>query len=213
MRFPPRPPARAIIGTHRHSLRAGGTMHVDARNETSLTDLLALARAGDGAAYQRVFASAYEELQRLARQTRRGLAGATLDTTGLVHECYLRLIRNQSRAQSGEHFLAIAAQAMRHLLIEMARARLSGKRGGGAERVDIDEAGAAETRDAEELLAIDDLLRKLEHAHPQQAEIVACRFFGGLGDEETAAALSLSVRTVQREWARARDWLAQQAGP
>jgi len=188
-------------------------MHVDAREDTSLTDLLALARAGDGGAYNRVFASAYAELQRLARQARRGLGGATLDTTGLVHECYLRLIRNESRAQSGEHFLAIAAQAMRHLLIEMARARLTGKRGGGAERVDIDETDAAETRDAEELIAIDDLLRKLEVAHPQQAEVVACRFFGGLDDEETAAALSLSVRTVQREWSRARDWLAQQAGP
>ena len=188
-------------------------MHVDARDDTSLTELLALARAGDGDAYNRVFASAYAQLQRLARQTRRGLAGATLDTTGLVHECYLRLIRNDSRAQDGEHFLAIAAQAMRHLLIEMARARLTGKRGGGAERVDIDETDAAETRDAEELIAIDDLLRKLEVAHPQQAEVVACRFFGGLDDEETAAALSLSVRTVQREWSRARDWLAQQACP
>ena len=187
-------------------------MHVDAREDTSLTDLLALARAGDGGAYNRVFASAYAELQRLARQARRGLGGATLDTTGLVHECYLRLIRSRSRAVSAEHFLAIAAQAMRHLLIEMARARLSAKRGGGAECVDIDDSDAAETRDAEQLLAIDDLLRRLEREHPRRAEIVACRFFGGLGEQETAAALSLSVRSVQREWALARDWLAEQAG-
>ena len=185
---------------------------VDAPDATSLTDLLALARAGDRAAYDRVFASAYAELQRLARQTRRGLAGATLDTTGLVHECYLRLIRSRSRAVSAEHFLAIAAQAMRHLLIEMARARLSAKRGGGAECVDIDDSDAAETRDAEQLFAIDDLLRRLEREHPRRAEIVACRFFGGLGEQETAAALSLSVRSVQREWALARDWLAEQAG-
>jgi RNA polymerase sigma factor (TIGR02999 family) len=184
---------------------------MDARGETSLTDLLALARGGDRAAYNRVFASAYEELQRLARQTRRGLGGATLNTTGLVHECYLRLVKHQPHAASGEHFLAIAAQAMRHLLIEMARARMTGKRGGDIEKVDIDETDAAETRDAEQLLLIDDLLRRLEREQPQQAAIVACRFFAGLSDEETAAALSLSPRTVQREWARARDWLAEQA--
>jgi RNA polymerase sigma factor (TIGR02999 family) len=176
-------------------------------------DALALARAGDRVEWDRVFSRAYAELQVLARRTRRRLGGnATLDTTGLVHECYLRLSRQCPGVSDGDHLLAIAAQAMRHLLIEMARARLTGKRGGGAERIDIDETDAAETRDAEQLLLIDDLLRKLEREHPQQAEVVACRFFAGLGEEETAAALSLSVRTVQREWARARDWLAQEAG-
>jgi len=184
---------------------------VDANNTPSLTELLALARSGDRDAYNRVFASAYSELQNLARLTRRRLGGgATLNTTGLVHECYLRLIKGRPDAASADHFLAIAAQAMRHLLIEMARARVAQKRGGAAERVDVDEIDVAQTRDAEELLAIDELLRSLEREHPQQAAVVECRFFAGLSDAETAAALSMSPRTVQREWAKARDWLAEQ---
>jgi hypothetical protein len=109
--------------------------------------------------------------------------------------------------------LAIAAQAMRHLLIEMARARVASKRGGGAEHVDLDEFEIAQTHDAEELLEIDDLLRRLEADQPQQAAVVACRFFAGLSEEETATALALSTRTVQREWARAREWLAAQDAP
>jgi len=184
---------------------------VDANNTLSLTELLALARDGDREAYNRVFASAYAELQNLARLTRRRLGGgATLNTTGLVHECYLRLIKGRPDAASADHFLAIAAQAMRHLLIEMARARVAQKRGGDAERVDLDDIDVAQTRDAEQLLAIDELLRNLEREHPQQAAVVECRFFAGLSDEETAAALSMSPRTVQREWAKARDWLAEQ---
>jgi RNA polymerase sigma factor (TIGR02999 family) len=178
---------------------------------TPPTDSSALAHGGDRAAYDQVFASAYAELQGLARHTRRRLGGATLNTTGLVHECYLRLVKSQPEAASAGHFLAIAAQAMRHLLIEMARARVAQKRGGDAETVSLDEIDIAETRDAEELLAIDDLLRRLEQQQPQQAAVVACRFFAGLNDEETAVALALSPRTVQREWARARDWLAEQS--
>lgn len=178
-----------------------------------LADALALARTGDRAAWDRVFARAYDELQVLARRARRSLGGATLDTTGLVHECYLRLIRSCPGVNDGDHLLAIAAQAMRHLLIEMARARVASKRGGGAEHVDLDEFEIAQTHDAEELLAIDDLLRRLEAKQPQQAAVVACRFFAGLSEEETATALALSTRTVQREWARAREWLAAQDAP
>jgi RNA polymerase sigma factor (TIGR02999 family) len=176
----------------------------------TLNELLDRARAGDRLAYDQAFASIYAELQSVARRTRRQLGGATLNTTGLVHECYLRLQKNQSQALSASHFLGMAAQAMRHMLIEMARARLTEKRGGAIEKITIDEIEVEETRDAEELLTIDNLLRQLEREQPQQAAIVACRFFGGLSDEETAAALSLSPRTVQREWARARDWLAAQ---
>ena len=175
------------------------------------TDLLARARDGDRAAWDQVFASAYGELQVLAHRARGRLGGATLNTTGLVHECYLRLIKSQPEATNSGHFLAIAAQAMRHLLIEMARARITRKRGGTAEMLNLDEVDIAETRDAEELLAINDLLCVLEQQQPQQAAVVACRFFAGLSDEETATALAMSPRTVQREWARARDWLAGQS--
>jgi RNA polymerase sigma factor (TIGR02999 family) len=172
--------------------------------------LLERARQGDRAAYDQVFANAYRELQGIARTARRRLAGATLNTTALVHECYLRLLKAHPDASTAAHFLAIAAQAMRHLLIERARARLTTKRGAGAEALSIDEHDVAEVADAEELLQIDDLLRKLADREPQQASVIECRFFGGLSDEETAVALGLSPRTVQREWARAREWLAAQ---
>jgi RNA polymerase sigma factor (TIGR02999 family) len=141
---------------------------------------------------------------------RRRLNGATLNTTGLVHECYLRLLKHPPAANDAAHFLGIAAQAMRHLLIELARARLTHKRGADAPTVDVDDIDAIEERDARELIEIDDLLRKLDALQPQQAKVVECRFFGGLSDAETAQALGLSIRTVQREWTRAREWMAAQ---
>ncbi len=183
---------------------------VESHQANALNELLARARDGDRQAYDQAFASIYAELQNVARRTRRQLGGATLNTTGLVHECYLRLYKSQHEAVNASHFLGIASQAMRHLLIEMARARVTQKRGGESETIAIDDVDIEETRDAEELLMIDRLLCQLDREQPQQAAVVACRFFGGLSDEETAAALSLSPRTVQREWARARDWLAQQ---
>ena len=176
-----------------------------------MDQLLARARDGDRAAYDQVFADAYRELTAIARQARRRLSGATLNTTGLVHECYLRLLKAHPDARTAAHFLAIAAQAMRHLLIERARARVSGRRGADAIRIDLDDADPAELKDAQELLEIDDLLRKLAAAEPEQAAVIECRFFGGLSDQETAAALGLSPRSVQRQWARAREWLAAQA--
>ncbi len=173
--------------------------------------LLASARNGDRAAYGRVFESAYQELQTLARLARKRAHGASLDTTGLVHECYLRLIKAPANAANAQHFLAVAACAMRHLLIEHARARVMVKRGGiDAERTDFDEDELVAQSDARELLEMDDLLRKLALREPQQAAIVECRFFGGLSEQDTAYALDISVRSVQREWMRARQWLLAQ---
>jgi RNA polymerase sigma factor (TIGR02999 family) len=177
---------------------------------TRMDELLARSRQGDRAAYDRVFAESYRELTALARQARRRLSGATLNTTGLVHECYMRLLKANPEATNAAHFLAIAAQAMRHLLIERARARVTTKRGADAVHVDIEDTEQAEIKDAEQLLEVDDLLRKLAATEPQQEAVIECRFFGGLSDQETAAALGISVRTVQREWARAREWLAAQ---
>jgi RNA polymerase sigma factor (TIGR02999 family) len=179
-------------------------------DEAVLRGLLQQAQNGDREAYDRVFARAYEELRGLARVARRRLSGATIDTTGLVHECYLRLLRSRKGAGSAEHFLAIAARAMRHLLIEFARARLTQKRGGDMTPVSADADEVAEQRDARELIEIDDLLRRLAAVEPQQAAVVECRFFGGLSDAETARALGVSTRTVHREWTRARAWLAGQ---
>ena len=178
----------------------------------SLDEWVSRARDGDRAAFDRVFAETYRELNAIAHQARRRLSGATLDTTGLVHECYLRLLKANPDAKTASHFLAIATQAMRHLLIERARARVAGKRGAGAVQVELDDTELAEVKDAQELLEIDDLLRKLALHEPEQAAVVECRFFGGLSDVDTASALGLSPRTVQRQWARAREWLAAHGG-
>jgi RNA polymerase sigma factor (TIGR02999 family) len=177
---------------------------------STFEEWLALAGSGDRAAYDRVFAETYRELQQLAHHARRRLHGATLDTTALVHECYLRLLKRPPDAANAAHFLGIAARAMRHLLIERARARLAAKRGADARVTGADADDVAELRDARELIEIDDLLRTLERRKPQQATIVECRFFGGLSEQDTAKTLGISVRTVQREWMLARQWLAGQ---
>lgn len=190
-------------------MRTGQGMSPD-QGTAGLEAWVEAARGGDRDAYDQVFAAAYRELQQLASAARRRLHGATLDTTGLVHECYLRLLRSPPDAQSAAHFLAIAARAMRHLLIERARARVAVKRGADAERVTLGDEHTGELRDAQELVEIDDLLRRLASIEPQQAAIVECRFFGGLTEPDTALALGISVRTAQREWMRAREWLAAQ---
>jgi RNA polymerase sigma factor (TIGR02999 family) len=143
---------------------------VEPHQANAFNELLARARDGDRLAYDQAFASIYAELQNVARRTRRQLGGATLNTTGLVHECYLRLHKSQPEAVNASHFLGIASQAMRHLLIEMARARVTRKRGGEAETIAIDDVDIEETRDAEELLTIDRLLCQLDREQPQQAE-------------------------------------------
>jgi RNA polymerase sigma factor (TIGR02999 family) len=168
------------------------------------------AREGDRAAYDHVFTETYHALNDIAHRARQRLGGATLDTTGLVHECYLRLMKAHPEATTAAHFLGIAARAMRHLLIERARARVTEKRGAGSQVVEIDDVDPADLKDARDLLELDDLLRKLAEREPEQAAVVECRFFGGLSDTESARTLGLSVRTVQRHWTREREWLGRQ---
>jgi RNA polymerase sigma factor (TIGR02999 family) len=166
---------------------------------------------GDRAAYDAVFSLAYRDLVTLARQVRSKMAGTPLNTTGIVHECYLRLLGSPARAADQQHFLAIAATAMRHLLIEQARAVGSAKRGGGATPVTLSAIEEAIASNADELIDIDRLLKRLAAHSPQQVAIVECRYFAGLSDPETAAALDLPLRTVQREWSRVREWMLAQA--
>jgi RNA polymerase sigma factor (TIGR02999 family) len=175
-----------------------------------LSDAVARAGAGDRGAYDQVFASTYAELKRLARGARMAVHGSTMNTTGIVHECYLRLMRSVPDAESAAHFLAIAARAMRFLIIEQARHKVTARRGGARAHESADETTLAADANAEELLEIDDLLRQLAEREPRQAEVVECRFFGGLSEEETAAALGASLRSVQRDWAAARAWMAAQ---
>ena len=151
-------------------------------------------------------ALAYHELRAIAhrRLAARGPAG-TLSTTALVNEAYLRLV-DQTRTASYDrsHFLAVASLAMRHVLVDRARERVALKRGGVRRRVTLDDAHLAADAEPDLLLALDDALRQLADFEPRLARVVDCRFFGGLTEPETAEALGITVRTVQRDWVKAR---------
>jgi RNA polymerase sigma factor (TIGR02999 family) len=157
----------------------------------------------------------YAELRRLAAHYLRGeRPGQTLQPTALVHEAYLRLLKDRpDRWQNRSHFCAIAAHAMRQILIERARARDAEKRGGGRARVTLDESLAAGGDRSIDILALDEALERLAALDPEQARIVELRFFGGLTVEETADALGSSPATVKRHWAVARAWLARELNP
>ena len=151
-------------------------------------------------------ALAYHELRAIAHQrlAARGPAG-TLSTTALVNEAYLRLA-DQSRTGSYDraHFLAVASLAMRHVLVDRARERVALKRGGVRQRVTLDDVHIAVDEEPDVLLALDDALHRLAAFEPRLAQVVECRFFGGLTEPETAEALAITVRTVQRDWVKAR---------
>jgi RNA polymerase sigma factor (TIGR02999 family) len=154
----------------------------------------------------------YQELRRLAAgYLRRERPGQTLQPTALVHEAYLRLMKDRpDRWKNRAHFCAIAAHSMRQILIERARARGALKRGGAQPRVTLDEALVAGGTQSFDILALDDALERLGALDPEQARLVELRFFGGLTVEETAEAMSISPATVKRHWAIARAWLARE---
>ena len=151
----------------------------------------------------------YKELRRLAAgYLRREKPGQTLQPTALVHEAYMRLMKDRpDRWQNRAHFCAIAAHSMRQILIERARARGALKRGGADRRVTLDEALVAGGEQSFDILALDAALEKLAALDAEQARLVELRFFGGLTVEETAEAMSISPATVKRHWAIARAWL------
>ena len=154
----------------------------------------------------------YQELRRLAASyLRREKPGQTLQPTALVHEAYLRLMKDRpERWQNRAHFCAIAAHSMRQILIERARARGALKRGGAQPRVTLDEALVAGGERSFDLLALDEALERLAQMDPEQARLVELRFFGGLTVEETADAMNISPATVKRHWTVARAWLARE---
>lgn len=163
----------------------------------------------------------YEELRSLARRQRRGWDGDfTLDTTALVHEAWIKLDRSRGGPiGSRDHLLGVAGRAMRHILCDYARDRRRLKRGGEARHLPLDVLegvdGLLQVSDAhlELMEALDEALSRLEEREPRQARVVECRFFGGLGIEETARVLELSPATVKRDWAMARAWLFREIGP
>lgn len=156
-----------------------------------------------------LFPVVYDELRRIAHHHLRNEAtGHTLTTTDLVHQAFLTL-SEQTRAHwsSRSHFMSVAAMAMRRILIDHARSRLSVKRGGDLERVPFDVASPSVAQPPELLLAVNDALDRLRVLDERQARVVECRFFGGMTEEETAEALGIAVRTMRRDWVKARSWL------
>ena len=171
-----------------------------------VTRLLRQVRDGDGAAIETVLAIVYDDLRALARrQLRREYQSRTLEPTALVHEAYLKMVRGAGvDAVDRAHFLALAAHAMRQVLVDHARRRTAAKREDAWKQVTLTDAGPESGLDAGELLALDDALERLD---PRQRQIVECRFFAGMADGEIATALGITDRTVRREWVKARAWL------
>jgi RNA polymerase sigma factor (TIGR02999 family) len=159
----------------------------------------------------------YEELRQIAHRHLRRRANnngdTTLATTALVNEVYLKLVdQTDGRWHDRAHFLALASVAMRHILIDGARARMAGKRGGAHVRVTLDDEALAYDRSPVALLEIDEALTALAATDARLARVVECRFFGGLSEEETAQALGVTTRTVQRDWVKARALLHRALG-
>lgn len=176
------------------------------------------AGAGDARAADVLLPVVYDELHRAARHHLRQSGPQTLDTVGLVHEAYLRLVdQTASSWRDRAHFCVIASKAMRHILIDHARRRSALKRGGGqpAVTLDDDRVGAADVETPEHLIALDDALTALAGHDARMAQVVECRYFGGMTAPETADALGLSLRTVERDWTGARAYLydALSGGP
>jgi RNA polymerase sigma factor (TIGR02999 family) len=163
---------------------------------------------GDTSALERLTPFVYDELHRLARRYMRGeRPGHSLQTTALVNEAYMRLVGyERMQWQNRAHFFAVSAQLMRRILVEHAR-RHNLKRGGGVPHVSLDEAAFVGGERAADLVALDDAMNTLAQLDPRKAQVVEMRFFGGLTEDEIAAALDVSAETVRRDWRLARSWL------
>lgn len=177
-----------------------------------VTQLLINWSNGDKAALDDLVPMVQAELRRIARRyMRREDPGHTLQTSALINEAYIRLIDQQDvQWQNRAHFFAVAAQVMRHILVDHARRHAYAKRGGGARKVSLDEATVSTEQRAAELIALDDALNKLAALDPRKSKIIELRFFGGLNIEETAEAMKISSPTVQREWRSAKAWLRRE---
>jgi RNA polymerase sigma factor (TIGR02999 family) len=180
---------------------------------TDVTRLLCAIEQGDSSAAESLLPLVYDELRRMAsKQIAQEKPGQTLDATGLVHEAWLRLVDvdGADHWKSRRHFIAAAAQAMRRILVDRARARRSLKRGGRRERVILDDNVVAPPERPDELLALDEALTGLAAVEPQAAELVHFRYFAGLTMNDSADLLGLSLRSTHRLWAYAKAWLLQE---
>ena len=183
-----------------------------ATDPDAVARLIAAARKGDSDAHDRLLPLVYDELRRVARgYLRRERPGQTLQPTALVHDAWLRLMGpGEWSPRDRAHFIGIAAHTMRRILVERARARRALKRGGDAQRVTLHDDAMAVTATPLDVETLDAALTRLAMSHPDLAELVELRFFGGLSIEATAEALDVSPATVKRRWTLARAWLARE---
>ena len=202
--FGVRPSAPALVAS-----RPAAELAWMADDQLSATDLLLRAGAGEPGAVESMFPIVYDELRRIARRhLARESTGRTLATTELVHEAYLRLIDQTRIEWNGHaHFLGVAAIAMRRILVDRARGRGRIKRGGANIRVPLESIDLSADERADLVVALDEALDRLRQLDERQARVVECRFFGGMSEEETAAAIGIGLRTAKRDWAKAKSWL------
>jgi len=174
-----------------------------------ITELLRDWSNGDERALEDLMPLVYDELRRMARgYMRRQASNHTFQTTELIHEAYVKLANGGGRDfQSRAHFFGVAARAMRHILVDHARAKQSEKRGGGLQRMSLDDGMAVSSERTDQLVALDDALKDLESLDERKSRVVELRFFGGLSNEEIAEVLEVSAETVKRDWRFARNWL------
>jgi RNA polymerase sigma factor (TIGR02999 family) len=183
-----------------------------ALDQSQISALLERWSSGDSEALDRLIPLMYDRLHALAHQRLRATPGErSLNTTGLVHEAYLKLADSPTvSAENRNQFFGIASRAMRNVLVDHARSRLAAKRGGGAAVVELHEGTWIDSVDMDAVTELDEALKKLEKLDARQSRIVELRYFGGLSLEETSSALDLSLATVKRELRTARAWLATQ---
>lgn len=180
----------------------------DADNNNEIQQLLTAVDQGDEGALEQLIAAIYPELKRLAHfQLVNERPGHTLNTTAIVHEAFVRLASGNGRWSDRGHFLRAASTVMRHLLVDHARKRSADKRGGGLAPVTLEDHRHATDDDALAVLALDNAIRDMALIDPRLEQIVECRYFAGLSVAETAEALNMAVRTVERDWQRARGYL------
>jgi RNA polymerase sigma factor (TIGR02999 family) len=173
-----------------------------------LAALLPASRGGDAEAFAEAYSLAYDELRRLARRQLGGAPrGGTLVTTVLVNEAFMKLVRRPVEVQDRAHFFALAARAMRQIIVDHARERGAHKRGGDRVPTSLDTDAIAIAEVAQELVDIDDALGRLQQVDPRLAQIVEWRFFGGMTEDEVGDALGITARTVRRDWQKAKAFL------
>lgn len=197
-----------------HLRMAGATSSMTENRPGKITRLLQKVREGDSGAFDRLMPLVYDELQEIARrQLRKERPGHTLDTSALTHEVYLKLVDQEVDWENRAHFFVLAARAMRQILIDYARKRNAQKRGGDWTRTTLSPRHLHTEVQMGEMLALDEVLDRLEDLDERASRVVELRFFGGMTEDEVAEVLDVSTRTVQRDWRKARAWLYKELYP